>query len=61
MSSSYNNYYSLFNIPNSNIEDNNTDNEDLIKILKEIDRREDVAVLVKEVRKIMHISNNEKK
>ena len=61
MSSSYNNYYSPFNILNSNIEDNDTNDEDLIEILKEIDQREDVAVLVKEVRKIIHISNNEKK
>ena len=43
------------------MEDNNTDNEDLIEILKEIDQREEAAVLVKEVRERMHISNNEKK
>ena len=37
MSCSYANYYSTLHLYNSNIEDNDTNNEDLIKILKEID------------------------
>ena len=55
---SYTNYYNVFYPYES---DNNNNDKDLIEILKEINRREDAAVLVKEARKMMRITNSEKK
>ena len=54
---SYTNYYDPFHPYKCN--NNNDNDKDLIEILKEINRREDAAVLVKEVRKIMRIANSE--
>jgi hypothetical protein len=55
---SYTNYCSSFHLHESN---NDNDDKDIIKILKEINRREDATVLVKEVRKKMRIINSEKR
>ena len=55
---SYTNYYNAFHPYKSN---NDNNDKDLIEILKEIDRREDAAVLVKEARKMMRITISKKK
>ena len=55
---SYTNYYNAFYHYKS---DNDNNDKDLIEILKEINRREDTAVLVKEARKMMRIVISEKK
>ena len=55
---SYTNYYNIFHPYES---DNDNNDKDLIEILKEINRREDAAVLVKEVRKMMRIVISKKK
>jgi len=53
--------YTNYNVFYSYESDNDNNDKDLIEILKEIDRREDAAILVKEARKMMRIVISEKK
>ena len=54
------NYYNPFYLYMSKADKEDNNNKNLIKILKEIKRRKDTTILVKEARKKMRITNSEK-
>ena len=60
ISFSHTNYYSPFYLNKSDKDNNDNDDKDLIEILKEIERKKNVAILVKETRKKMRSINSEK-
>ena len=57
----YTNYFSLFNYCESNKENTSNEDKDLIIILKEIEWKEDTAVLVKVEKKKIRIIKSQKK
>lgn len=58
---SHTNYYNLFDYYKSDKGNNNKDNKYLIKVLKEIDQKRNIAILLKEERKKISTIKSKKK
>lgn len=58
---SHANYYNLFDYYKSDKGNNNKDNKYLIKVLKEIDQKRNIAILLKEERKKISTIKSKKK